>query len=302
MENRNRDRSSMRAINIGLAANLLLAGMKTVMGIVGHSPALLSDGINSTSDVAYFIVVRVFMKLSRQPADDEHPFGHSQMESIAALVVGAFVLTTAVAIFWSSINSVYELLSGKETSSGATVGALVVALFTVGLKLVLTFYTRIVGRKTGNPAVIAIACDHRNDIFAASAAVIGISLGMMGHVWVDPLAGAVVALVVLRTGIQILRDSSSDLMDTVPGRELQQQVLHLIVTLPGVIDVEEIRAHRFGPYMMLYLTIGIDGNMTVRDGDRIAAGVERLLLHELDSIRQVHIHYHPAKAQDAITA
>ena len=302
MENRNRDRSSMRAINIGLVANLLLAGMKTVMGIVGHSPALLSDGINSTSDVAYFIVVRVFMKLSRQPADDEHPFGHSQMESIAALVVGAFVLTTAVAIFWSSINSVYELFSGKETSSGATVGALAVALFTVALKLVLAFYTRIVGRKTGNPAVIAIACDHRNDIFAASAAVIGIALGMMGHVWVDPLAGAVVALVVLRTGIQILRDSSSDLMDTVPGRELQQQVLQLIVTLPGVIDVEEIRAHRFGPYMMLYLTIGIDGDMTVRDGDRIAAGVERLLLHELDSIRQVHIHYHPAKAQDAIPA
>jgi cation diffusion facilitator family transporter len=96
-----RERQSSLAVNLGLVANLFLAALKTSIGVLGHSPALLADGINSTSDVAYYLVVIVFMKLAREPADTEHPYGHSQLESIAALIVGSFVITTAIAIFWS---------------------------------------------------------------------------------------------------------------------------------------------------------------------------------------------------------
>ena len=105
-----RNRKSALAVNLGLAANVFLAVLKTSVGIVGHSPALLADGINSTSDVAYYLVVAVFMRLARKPADETHPYGHSQLESIASLVVGAFVITTAIAIFWDSVNNVFELL------------------------------------------------------------------------------------------------------------------------------------------------------------------------------------------------
>src|SRR5450830_549023 len=87
-------------INVGLAANAALALLKTSIGILGHSDALLADGINSTSDVVYYIVVKIFMRLADKPADAEHPYGHRQLESVAALVVGAFVITTGIAIFW----------------------------------------------------------------------------------------------------------------------------------------------------------------------------------------------------------
>ena len=96
-----RQKKSILAINVGLAANTLLAILKTSVGIFGHSPALLADGINSTSDVAYGIVVSIFMRLSGKPADEEHPYGHDRLESIAAVVVGAFVITTAISIFWA---------------------------------------------------------------------------------------------------------------------------------------------------------------------------------------------------------
>ena len=112
MTNAEQQARSLFAVNLGLAVNALLAILKTAIGIMGHSPALLADGINSTSDVAYYVVVRVFMEMARKPADREHPFGHSQLESIAALMVGAFVITTAVAIFWDAINRVYDLLGG----------------------------------------------------------------------------------------------------------------------------------------------------------------------------------------------
>ena len=90
-----RQKKTILAVNVGLIANTILAFLKTGVGIIGHSPALLADGINSTSDVAYGIVVRIFMLLSGKPADEEHPYGHDRLESIAAVVVGAFVITTA---------------------------------------------------------------------------------------------------------------------------------------------------------------------------------------------------------------
>ena len=295
METEQRERRSILAVNLGLGANILLAALKTIVGILGHSPALLADGINSTSDVAYYIIVRVFMGLARRPADEEHPYGHRQLESIAALIVGAFVLTTAVAIFWDAVNKVYDLWIGQGDFSGASVWALAAALFTVGAKIALTLITQRLGRQTNNPAVSALAYDHRNDVFAASAASVGIFLGRMGTPWIDPLAGALVALVILRTGIQIMRESSEDLMDTVPGRELHRRIVQLLMAVPGVQQVEETQAHRFGPYFVINVTIGIDGSLSVANGDRIATQAEVALYHEIDMLRRVHVHYHPVQ-------
>ena len=290
------DRRNLQAVNLALLANAGLAALKTACGILGHSSALLADGINSTSDVAYGIIIRIFIKMARKPADDEHPYGHRQLESIAALVVGAFVLTTAVAIFWDAINRVYDLLSAGAASAGATAGAQFAALFTVGLKIYLSWKTKRIGRQTRNPAVLAIAIDHRNDIFAAGAAAIGIFVARHGYPWFDPLAGALVALVILRTGLAILRESSTDLMDTVPGAELRNRVEASVAGTPGVLAVEEILAHRFGPYIVLNLTIAVDGAMTVAEGDAISARLERALHRDIDLLARVHVHYHPLSA------
>ena len=270
MDMNGRDNRSMTAVNTGLGSNIVLAILKTSVGIFGHSPALLSDGINSVSDVAYYVVVSIFVRMARKPADSEHPYGHSQLESIAALVVGAFVMTTAVAIFWDAANKVFDLISGQSTYHGAASLALWVALFTIIVKTVLTVMTRRIGMQTNNPAVIALAYDHRNDALAASAVSIGVFLGRIGLPWVDPLAGALVAIIILRTGIEIVRASSRELMDTVPGRELHDRIVDLAGSIPEIINVEEKQAHRFGPYLVIHITSCIDGKLSVAEGDRIS--------------------------------
>lgn len=287
--------AGMFVVNLGLGTNIVLAVLKTSIGIIGQSSALLADGINSTSDVAYYIIVRIFMRLAAHPADDEHPYGHRQMESIAAMVVGAFVLTTAIAIFWDAVNKVYELWATPGAQQSASIGALIVALGTVGIKIVLTMVTRRIGKNANNPAVLALAYDHRNDIFAASAASFGIFLGRAGYAWVDPLAGALVALVILRTGIEIVRQTSDELMDTLPDTALRQRITEILSTLPGIGQVEEILAHRFGPYLVVNLTIGIDGALTVAEGDRIATQAEDILCANIELLQRVHVHYHPAQ-------
>lgn len=296
-----RKRQGILAVNIGLVANIILAALKTSIGILGHSPALLADGINSTSDVVYGIVVGVFIRLAGKPPDEEHPYGHDQMESVAAVVVGSFVLTTAIAIFWDAVNNVYDLLVGQSDFGGAAVAALWVALLTVTLKLGLTIWTQRISRQTQNAAVLALAHDHRNDIFSALAATIGIFFGRMGYPWVDPLAGTMVALIILRTGIEILRESTADLMDTVPGQALAQQITELLRPIPGVIQIEEVHAHRFGPYLVVNITVGVDGSLSVAEGDKIASQVEHTLIEHVEFMRRVHIHYHPAIPPGIVT-
>jgi cation diffusion facilitator family transporter len=292
-----RRRNSQLAVNLGLGFNVFLAAAKTTVGILGHSPALLAEGINSSSDVAYYLVVWIFMRLAHKPADEEHPYGHTQLESIASLVVGAFIVTTGIAVFWDAVNNVFDLWAGQAQSEGASVVALYIALFTVGVKIFLYTFTRSLMRRTGNPAVGALAYDHRNDIMSASAASVGIFLGRQGYPWVDPLVGALVALLILRTGVEILRQSSAELMDAVPSEELNQQISSLVNSVEEVKSIEQVHAHRFGPYLVVNLTIGVDGALSVAEGDCISNAVETLIYDNMDLVRQVYVHYHPTRSE-----
>lgn len=292
LESAERIAVSNRAVTLALVANILLAVLKTAVGILGHSPALLADGINSTSDVVYNIVVSIFVRAAHKPADDEHPYGHTQFESVGALVVGAFIITTAVTIFWDSIDSLFDFFKGTSEFTGSASFTLYVALFTVLLKGILTIYTRKVGNKTNNPSIIALAQDHRNDILSASAVVVGITMSQLGYHWVDPLAGALVAVVILRTGLGILRDSTDDLMDTLPGQALNEKIKELAVQVPGVEAIESVKAHRFGQFLVINLTIFVDGKISVDEGNAIADRVEEALLNGIDYVREVHVHFH----------
>ncbi|XCN73431.1 MAG: cation diffusion facilitator family transporter [Candidatus Electrothrix aestuarii] len=289
-----RRKKAENVVNVGLFCNTVLALVKVVAGIIGHSQALLADGINSISDVIYFIAVKIFVRLSGKPADCEHPYGHHQLESIAALVIGAFVITTGAAIFWDSIDFAFKLFTGAVPSHPIGQFALYVALATIFTKILLMLQARKVGQETGNLAIKALAQDHLNDIFASAGAAIGITLSQMGAPWVDPVAGAVVAVIMAKTGLDILREASSDLMDNVPSEELAREIYDLLEEVIEVEAIEDIHAHRFGPYLVVNLTICIDGDLTVRKGDEIADQVESKLLKGIEMLRKVYVHYHPA--------
>lgn len=293
-----KDQTGSRAINLGLASNIVLAGVKTCAGIFAHSQALLADGINSTSDVAYYLIVKTFMVFAGKPPDREHPYGHRQFESIAALAVSAFVITTAIALFWDAINNVYDVVTNHEPAQ-VNLWALWIALLTVGAKIGLTIYTRRAASAAGNAAILALAQDHRNDIFTALGASAGIVLSRLGYPWGDPLVGGVVALIVLWTGIQILRESSAELMDAVPGAELECQTREALRDVAGLKEIEEVQAHRFGPYLILNITIGIDGASTVEAGDKIASEAEDRLISKIALVKRVYVHYHPAGQEPA---
>jgi len=295
-----KDRKNLLAVNLSLAANVLLAVVKTAVGVVGQSPALLADGIMSTSDVAYMVFVRTLVSLSRKPPDREHPYGHHHLDTIAAVVIGAFVITTGVAIFMYAVDRVYQLLTGQLEYGGPRIVALWVALVSVAIKVALLVFTARVARQTESFALSALARDHRNDVISISTVTLGIALGRAGYAWVDPLAAAGVAVIIFYTGVSILRESSADLMNVRPDARIVQRIRSLLETVPGVDDVEEVRVHCLGPYLLVDVTLGVDGSISVAEGDRIASRGEEILWKNVDYLRQVLIHYHPSRPpQDA---
>jgi len=290
----NRDTLTNITVNLGLISNILLSLLKTSIGIVGHSPALLADGVNSSSDVVYYIAVKIFMHHASKPADEEHPFGHRQLESISAIVVGAFILTTGIAIFWESINKVYELIAQTEVGRSASVWALVIAIFTFCLKLYLYFYTKRNVQKTHNPTLKALANDHLNDIMASVAVIIGVIMGRLGFYWMDPAAGAIVAIYIIKTGIEIVMDTSRELMDSIPDSEFSKDLKSIALSVDGVRRIDELGIHRFGPYYTVIMSIDVDGNLSVNEGHSISDEVEQKLMDKYSTgRRKVHIHYHP---------
>lgn len=292
----NRDKITNLTVNLGLFSNVLLSILKTSIGILGHSPALLADGINSSSDVVYYIAVKIFMHQASKPADKEHPYGHRQLESISAIVVGAFILTTGIAIFWESINKVYELICGSETGRSASVWALVIALLTFAVKIYLYYYTRANVSKTKNPTLKALANDHLNDIMASVAVVIGVIMGRLGFYWMDPAAGAIVAIYIIRTGMGIIMETSQELMDSIPDEEFALELKEEALAVDGVLGIDELGFHRFGPYYTVNMSIFVDGAISVDAGHNISHAVEKRLLDKFSTgLRQVHIHYHPGK-------
>ncbi|HRY84140.1 MAG TPA: cation diffusion facilitator family transporter [Candidatus Cloacimonadota bacterium] len=291
---KNRDQVASLTVNLGLFSNILLSIVKTAVGIIGHSPALLADGVNSTSDMVYYIAVKIFMHHAQKPADSEHPYGHRQLETISAIVVGAFILTTGIAIFWESVNKVYELAVGSEVGRAASFWVLVIALFTFVLKIFLFTLTKANTKKTGNPTLRALANDHFNDIMASLAVIVGVVLGRMGFYWMDPAAGAVVAIYIIKTGVEIIMESSGELMDSFPDEGFKKDVREIALGVPGVRDIEELGVHRFGTYFIINMTIGVDGQISVDDGHAISENIEARLLDRFGSeLSKINIHYHP---------
>jgi cation diffusion facilitator family transporter len=287
-----------RSVNLGLFSNIIFAILKTVIGIYGRSQALIADGINSTSDVAYYVAVSIFMKKSNKPADKEHPYGHRQLDNIAAIVIGAFIVTTGATIFWNSITTLYSIWKGEYGLAQKFFLPMIIASITVVAKIFLYLDSKITYKQTKNPTIKALMNDHVNDIMASGAVLISLIFAYYNSnlVWIDPVASCLVAVFIFKTGFEILIDSSNDLMDSMPDEDFTSRIENILYNHHEVQGITHIGVHKYGPSFVLNLTIEVDSQLTVAQGDVICDDLEEQLMQEFpDSLKKTNIHYHPRK-------
>ncbi len=288
-----------RSVNLGLVSNIIFAILKTIIGIYGKSQALIADGINSTSDVAYYVAVSIFMKKSHKPADEEHPYGHRQLDNIAAIVVGAFIVTTGATIFWNSISSLYSYWQGEYDNCQSFLFPMIIAGLTVLAKIYLYLDTKITYKQTKNPTIKALMNDHVNDIMASGTVLISLIFAFFNNnmIWIDPVASCLVAIFIFKTGFEIVVDSSTDLMDSMPDKDFTSKIEEIVLAHPQVYGISHIGVHKYGPSFVLNLTIEVDANLSLAQGDEICDHLEESLIKEFeDSLKKTNIHYHPKRA------
>jgi len=279
--------AGLRTNALGLAANVLLAVMKLVVGTVAHSAALVADGLNSTGDVLATAIGLFGYRFGQRPADSNHPFGHGNAESVAGLMIGGILLATGVIV---AIEGVRALLAGPRGAPESV--AVVVALVTAATKEGLYRMTSRVGRHLNSPALLASAADHRADVLIALTVAAGIAGSRLGLPWLDPLAAIGVGLWIVRLAVEPIRTNLGVLMDEAPPG-VAEEVAAAAAAHPGVRRVDLARIHPLGPYFVVDMEIAVDPELSLREAHTIAHAVEARVRDRVEHVREVRIHVNP---------
>lgn len=273
----------------GIAVNFGVMVAKYAAGFLGRSQALMADATHSLGDLLTDFVTLWGLKVSVIPKDMNHPFGHGKIETIASSIVGMGLLGAGFLIGWHGIEQCF-----KPPSSTPAFWALGVAVFTLVAKEALFRYTYHYGKKINSKAVLANAYDHRSDALSSLATVIGIGGAMMGVPLMDPLAAAVVAVLILKSGFSITMEATMELAETSVPEPVLQKIREVALHAEGVVKIGEVRARHVGPSIAINIDIFVKPDLTVRQGHDIADQVEVEILHHMENAGVITVHIEPA--------
>ena len=281
-----------RVALFGMVVNLIFAAAKILGGLFGHAYVLIADGIESALDIAGSFVIWGGLKLAARPPDETHPYGHGKAEPIAAVIVAFGVLAAAAGL---AIQSVREILTPHHGPAPFTLGILIVVIV---VKEILFRYVNRIGRHVESTAVQTDAWHHRSDALTSAAAFIGISVALIGGSgWqsADDWAALFACAVIAANGIRLLRPAFYEIMDTAPRGEIVDLVRKAAASVPGVIEIEKCFVRKMGVSFYVDLHVGVDGNISVRDGHRIAHAVKGAIQETDPRIADVLVHIEPAQ-------
>ncbi len=274
----------------GLVVTLGLGIAKLFGGYFGHSLALLSDSVHSLGDALSSAAILTALWWAERPADWEHPYGHSRIETIAASNVALFLVASGCWVVWEAIATWNE---PTPTPHWYTV---VIALVSMVLNEGLYRYSWTVARQTGSKAIEASAWDQRLDVLGSGVVLLGLVISIwQGPGWraIDHVAALAVAAIIFWAGGTLFWGSLQDLMDRQASPELLEQIRHLASEVPGVRGVEKLLVRKAGLEYFVDIHIEVDGDITVREGHQIGHAVKARLINEIQAVKDVLVHAEP---------
>ena len=258
---------------------------------------MISDAVHSLSDFVTDIVVLVFVRISAQPQDEGHDYGHGKFETLATLLIGLALAAAAVGIVVSGATKFAAWLQGEDLAAPGKL-ALWAALISIAVKELLFQYTRIKGKKLDSPALKANAWHHRSDALSSIGAAIGIGGAIiLGNRWtvLDPLASIVVGAMLVKVAWDLLGPSFGELTDSSLPADTEAQMLDIINSVPGTSDPHNLRTRRIGNRIAAEVHIRLDGNLSLNESHEIATEVERRFRERFGQQSHIIIHMEPKK-------
>ncbi len=275
-----------RGAKVGVFGNIILSTFKLIVGIVSNSTAVMADSMHSLSDVATSLMVWVGIRMSDKPPDEEHPYGHGDVEPIVGLLISIALVLVGFEFARHAINEIFTgVVAPTPLAAYATV-------FVIIYKEGMARYVLSVADKIKSPALKADAQHHRSDVYSSIAVLIGVSGSILFYPILDPLAGIVVSLIVIKMGFDVGRENIQQLMGTVPSPEVKERIERLALSVKGVKMAHNIRIHYFGAYATVDLHVCVDESLLLSEAHKIAHQVQRKIV-EIPEISSALVHVEP---------
>ena len=290
-----RNREIYRVTLVGGVVNVVLLLFKFLAGILGHSAAMVADAVHSLSDFVTDIVVFVFIRISGKPKDKSHDYGHGKYETLAMTLIGLVLLVVAIGILYGGTTKIISWISGEMLEAPGML-ALWAALLSIVLKEGVYRYSMIKARELNSQAVEANAWHHRSDALSSVGTAIGIGGAIfLGQRWtvLDPIASMVVGLFIVKVSVELLRNGIGDLMEQSLPDAVEEEILHLVASLPGDVRPHDLRTRRLGNHYAIELHILVDGDASLREAHDKASEVENLLRDHYGEETHVAVHVEP---------
>jgi len=293
MENAKRYQLTRNVTLIGIVANLGLSGLKIIVGLLGHSQALVADGLHSLSDLISDGIVLFAAHYSAQQADAEHPYGHARFETLATVAVGASLLLVAITML---LDVGHSLLNPQALQLPSPI-TLAVAILGIVVKEGLYQYTAYIARQIESPMLQANAWHHRTDAISSLVVLIGIAGALAGLPWLDAVAALAVSIMIAHIGGQLIGSGLRELVDTGADQDTLTRLRQTILSVDGVKSLHELRTRYMGAQLMVDVHVRVRPEISVSEGHYISDAVRISLLETVTNIADVIVHIDPENDQ-----
>ena len=246
MEYQERNKEIIRTSVVGIAANVLLAGFKAVVGAIAGSVAIIMDAVNNLSDALSSVITIVGTKLSARPADGKHPFGYGRIEYFSAIVISIIVLIAGVSSLIESVKKIFNPTEPNYTTF--TLAVIVVAIL---VKLVLGRYVKAKGKKLQSDSLIASGADATFDAVVTLSTLVSAGIMLIAGINLDGIFGTLISLVIIKAGVEMLASPVNELLGSRISPELLKQIKHEVLGFEGVHGVFDIILHNYGPDVLI---------------------------------------------------
>lgn len=280
---------------VGIICNIVLFALKYLIGTLANSISIVSDAFNNLSDCASCLVTLFGYKLASKPADKDHPFGHGRIEYLTSLIIAVIVVLVGIELLESSVK---KIITPEEVTF--SIAALLALIFSIGVKLWMSFFNMKLGKKINSTVMIATAKDSRSDVIATAASLIALVASIFTDLPIDGIMGIIVSVFILKAGYEILKDTVDELLGKPADPEIVEEIKKHVTEDEKIIGIHDLVIHNYGPGNMIgSCHVEVSANedfMIVHD---IVDEIERKIMQEMGIIMTIHMD--PVLTDDEMT-
>ena len=293
-ETKRQKKNMLYLSKFAICVNIVLALLKIMAGKIFYSMSLLSDGLNSLSDLITNVLVIVGLKVGSNPEDKEHPFGHGKIESVFSVIIGTFIMITAFELIKDNFSKLTSF--SNENNVNITLIPIVITVLAILIKIFQLTFMKKKAKKYNNTLINSLLADYNTDIVISSSVLFGLLLSRI-HPIFDTIVGFIVSIYIIKSGYELIKENSLILMDS-QDDELIEKIRSEILQFEEIENAHDFRMTTSGKDIYMFVDVRMDKNKTIEEAHDITNKISKKIKHKYKNIKRLLIHIEPVYEDD----